>query len=594
MREHYIWLYNHLDKYRYITDDAKKLYMEYKQIDILKTPMSEETISKLESCYERFLKMFNNNPHSYKNSLIESEIETAEFECYFLKANEQLYPIGFYNETRPAEGVAWLIEKAERQQNYMQKLKLKVLDKMKKDEVYIKSGYDYFKDSKKAFFIRALLASAACIVILWFSIMFFVKTDVVNILKNIGNGQEFINSAINGMNKIPLLSGMGHIGWIALLLIHILLIIWISFKIKSIISEYKLAYKKYVTAGFGRYIQKCVKKIDSELDGIAKQSTEQFLDLSRKGKNANIAKSSIAAVMRIYRKKLKKSSEYIKIPKTLLRGIKENKTIVLLLLTAVLNVLVYNSWSDGVFVKEKIYEFQVNSDTFFLRGKKLAVIDGETCPIYERASLDSRVKNTLPNLTVVEIVKKKAVENDTFCKIKLINDQEVISGWVHRNYLVPFALDDYSKYTEIGISGASASSYLEGNKNKYTPDMAFDWNRKTSWQDGLENSNGKGEYLTLEFETPQTVEFLQIFPGNAKSRELYQQNERIKKARIKFSNGKSVTYEFDDDYNQKYQFIWLNKPVETQSIKIEVLEVYPGETYMDLCVSEVHAYRRGE
>ena len=50
-------------------------------------------------------------------------------------------------------------------------------------------------------------------------------------------------------------------------------------------------------------------------------------------------------------------------------------------------------------------------------------------------------------------------------------------------------------------------------------------------------------------------------------------------------------YEFDDLFNDPFQTIWLNKPVETDYITVEVVEVYSGEEYNDLCVSEIHVYR---
>ena len=232
----------------------------------------------------------------------------------------------------------------------------------------------------------------------------------------------------------------------------------------------------------------------------------------------------------------------------------------------------------------------MNMDNAFLRGKKIVQITAENCPIYASTSVDSKIKYSLPIWSEVELKEKKMIGEESWSKIKTITDTEVISGWIPTEYTIPYNKVDYNNFTEIPIVSSESSSYLVGQKTEYVPELAYDWNRQTSWQDGNTNDSGDGEYITLNFEENSIVNVIQIFPGNSKRNDLYWKNERIKKAKIKFSNGKSVTYEFDDIFEETFQTIWLNKPVETDYITVEILEVYAGEEYTDLCISEIHAY----
>ena len=73
---------------------------------------------------------------------------------------------------------------------------------------------------------------------------------------------------------------------------------------------------------------------------------------------------------------------------------------------------------------------------------------------------------------------------------------------------------------------------------------------------------------------------------------MFYDNARIKKARLKFSDGNSVTYNFDDTFDEEYQTIWLNKPVDTSSVEITMVDVYDGLKYEELSVGEIAVYEK--
>ena len=128
MANQYVWLHSNLDKYQFNTDEAKKLYEEFKGINITdEAQPSEDVMAKLVDCYDRFIKMFNNNPFSYKYGLKEFEIETSEFDYYFVKGNDGLVPVGYYRKKHQVESVLLLSEKIEKQNAKTVDIKAKLM-----------------------------------------------------------------------------------------------------------------------------------------------------------------------------------------------------------------------------------------------------------------------------------------------------------------------------------------------------------------------------------------------------------------------------------------------------------------------------------
>ena len=590
----YIWLHRNLEKYQYNTENAKKLYDEYKNISFDENVQpSDEVMTKLVDCYDRFVKMFNNNPFGYKNGLKEFEIETAEFDYYFVKSNDSLVPVGYYKTKHPVESVLLLSEKIEKQKNKTIDIKTRLIETFEKESLSTSTEYEKFKKAKKANYFRASISAVASVLMIWYCVVFFKITNIIEIIKNIGDKQAFTDCVINGMSNMPIFPDSGVVGWVWLLIVHISLMIIAFANVKNIKNEYVLAYQKNTTAHVSKTTQESIKKINLQFETDLDSDTQTLLALTRQGKSAPLERGLIARIIKKVRNRLRIAKEYTQKEFVDIRGIKSNWTVFFFAVVMCLNYFSYTLLRDAEFKANfeiKCYEMQVKMDKAFLRSKKIVQITAENCPIYASTSVDSKVKYSMPIWTEVELEEKKTIGEESWSKIKKITDTEVVSGWVPTAYTIPYNKVDYSGFTEIPIVSSNSSSYLVGQNTEYVPEFAYDWNRQTSWQDGNEYDSGEGEYITLNFENTTTVNMIQIFPGNAKRDDLYWRNERIKKAKVKFSNGKSVTYEFDDMFDEPFQTIWLNKPVETDYITVEVVEVYAGEEYTDLCVSEIHAY----
>ncbi len=595
MTNQYIWLHKNLDKYQYITDDAKKLYEEYKGITVSEDmQLTDSVMAKLEDCYKRFVEMFNNNPYNYKNGLTESKIETKEFDCYFVKGTSGLVPVGYYKVNRSVECVLLLNEKIDKQQKKTLDVKTRLFDTFENETKNIDSDFLKFKTAKKAVYIRAIIATIACIMSIWYSINFLNITNIVEIIKSIGDSQAFIDTVTSGMANMPVWADSGINGWFIFLIIHIFLIIIACRSFKSVKKEYTLTHNKGITKKLYKRTKETVSRVNSQFEQNVVSDTQKLQELARQGANEIIEKDNVARSIGRIRKNIKIAKEYLKLSATELRGIKSNYTIIFFAIIAMCLYFSYTLMADEVFrVKfdTTSYNLQVKMDKSFLRSKKIVQLNAENCPIYSGTSTSSKVKHTLPIWTEVELKERMMISGESWSKIKKITDNDVITGWVPTAYTTAYNKVDYNSFEEIGIVDATASSHLVGDKTEYLPSFAYDWNRQTSWQDGNEYDTGKGEYITFNFAETTTVNLIQVFPGNAKKEDLYWRNERIKKAKIKFSGGKSVTYEFDDSFTETFQTIWLNKPVETDYITIEILETYEGTEYTDLCISEVHAFK---
>lgn len=134
-----------------ILTKQKKLYEEYKGITFADDVQpSDDVMAKLVDCYDRFVSMFNNNPFVYKNGLKEFDIETSEFDYYFVKNNDSFVPIGYYKEKHPVESVLLLSEKIEKQKNTTIDIKTRLVELFEKESQVIAKEYEKFKNAKKA------------------------------------------------------------------------------------------------------------------------------------------------------------------------------------------------------------------------------------------------------------------------------------------------------------------------------------------------------------------------------------------------------------------------------------------------------------
>lgn len=133
----------------------------------------------------------------------------------------------------------------------------------------------------------------------------------------------------------------------------------------------------------------------------------------------------------------------------------------------------------------------------------------------------------------------------------------------------------------IPVKINSSSFLVEPNKT-YKPDKLTYWgNLNFIWAEGAEG-NGIGEKLFLE---KSQLSKLYILPGyvSISRPDLYGKNSRPKKIRICTEN--EVFY-FNIQDIPIFQEFTFPKTIDS-SIEIEILEVYEGTIYQDMCISSI-------
>jgi hypothetical protein len=158
-----------------------------------------------------------------------------------------------------------------------------------------------------------------------------------------------------------------------------------------------------------------------------------------------------------------------------------------------------------------------------------------------------------------------------------------------------------SALTGQAYAGARVSHFEKGGKmgaNYWAGNNAIDGKKETAWMVPGESEN-KGEWIELD--VPQgTVDKVSIFPGYGKTDETYTDYPRVKQMRVD-------VFALDDEQNPQQvgtaTIDVADKPeVQTFDIpdakisagmfggkvRITVLDVYPGEDYPNLGVSELY------
>lgn len=135
------------------------------------------------------------------------------------------------------------------------------------------------------------------------------------------------------------------------------------------------------------------------------------------------------------------------------------------------------------------------------------------------------------------------------------------------------------------VLSIKASSTLHKSKAaSYEASQVIDGDSATCWCEGVKG-NGVGQSFTIRFKKAIEIQSLDILPGYGKSVSAYLENNSVRRAKITFSDGTSITADFS-----KTSFVDLPVTKETTSLTFTILEVFPGSKYNDTCVSEMEIF----
>lgn len=118
----------------------------------------------------------------------------------------------------------------------------------------------------------------------------------------------------------------------------------------------------------------------------------------------------------------------------------------------------------------------------------------------------------------------------------------------------------------------------------FAPENTRDDRIDTAWVEGA-NGAGIGEWIAFTFK-PQTVQYIEIYPGYGKSHDLFFANNRLKRATLVFSDGTRAAVQLFDE--PRMQTVMLPTPVRTGSLRLIIEEVYAGTAYDDTVIAEIN------
>jgi eukaryotic-like serine/threonine-protein kinase len=131
---------------------------------------------------------------------------------------------------------------------------------------------------------------------------------------------------------------------------------------------------------------------------------------------------------------------------------------------------------------------------------------------------------------------------------------------------------------------ATTSTASSQQAKQFVPDNTRDDRIDTAWVEGV-NGPGLGEWIAFTFK-PQTIQYVEIFPGYGKSKDLFFANNRVKRATLVFSDGTRAAVQLFDE--PRVQTVALPSPVRTGSLRLIIEEVYAGSQYDDTVISEIN------
>jgi len=138
------------------------------------------------------------------------------------------------------------------------------------------------------------------------------------------------------------------------------------------------------------------------------------------------------------------------------------------------------------------------------------------------------------------------------------------------------------------ISYVDASSYLSsvGQASHYEPELVLDDDYTTAWNEGMESTDGIGEWLCVHAGSPSWTNGIRLVNGYPKSEDIYYKNNRCREVLIELSDGYSMTVTLDDSYRD-WQTIYFDDYHKTSYIRITVVSVYSGNEWKDTAICEV-------
>ncbi|MSQ02259.1 MAG: hypothetical protein EXR71_10285 [Myxococcales bacterium] len=179
-----------------------------------------------------------------------------------------------------------------------------------------------------------------------------------------------------------------------------------------------------------------------------------------------------------------------------------------------------------------------------------------------------------------QVLKLKSPKNTQTVKMRI---KGIYAGKGVDTAISEVRFSDNTTDGPVAVAGAVASSSATADTDgTYDANNAVDGIADSMWCEGNLKSDGTGEWLELTLGRRSTVSALKVRAGAAP--ELFKAVNRPVSATVSFGDGAKETLSFKDfPFEQTLSFAAHT----TDKLKIQFTAVKKGETYDDLCVSEI-------
>lgn len=238
-------------------------------------------------------------------------------------------------------------------------------------------------------------------------------------------------------------------------------------------------------------------------------------------------------------------------------------------------------------------------------------IKGDNYEKYSRADLITvsvRETGYSLNFHLADTPKKQIISIDQLCPSKTTMSKYTIDIEVYvphegteKNYIAIDAITLENCNPEIyedlcTVTGYYGDYLSEETKNgvvRYWPDNLYVKDGNPWVADSKKYPNGIGSKITLYTMNLKDYYTFGFYNGYQKS-DLYEKNARVKKMKVTIGN-KSKIVELKDTKDK--QLIMINdlvsaNPEKNQTVTFEILEVYPGSKYQDVCIDALYPYTK--
>lgn len=153
-----------------------------------------------------------------------------------------------------------------------------------------------------------------------------------------------------------------------------------------------------------------------------------------------------------------------------------------------------------------------------------------------------------------------------------------------------------SWYCATGPDSIYATSTLASNTDAYKPEHIHDFDLRTAWSEGIDNPIGVELVMRIPVKNPLRLTDITIYNGYCKSEAIWKANGRVKEMLL-YANGRLLgTLELEDTYHgQTFELGSLAGDANGYVVlKFVVYDVYPGDQYDDVCISEINLDGTGD